>query len=541
MKYKKNDAFYLSAFVAVAIFATIVFAFSSIWHVEKNLKQLAIRQGAFTTETLLKNFISVFTDRNAFEELIYNRIVKTAELIKGSMRNGKIGKQLKFAIDRGIIDEAIYTSESGKQYIIAKGYYMKRFSYLHPMLFFIYQNRLNTVLSKLKRGKYIIIGKQLFSKMAVSPITYVEHLAAGGYLLITSNPKKLKTLSFKSALNLIFDKLKSDRRINNILFFSIDGNLIKRLRNAKFPNEDLKAPYSLIKIGGFYHLVSYNIVRLNNKIVGYMGIDLKEIELSKVIKLEKLYTVIISLMLIIAATIIIVVIYVLRKKNIDEVIGLKEDIERMSRSEALDSLAASLAHEIRNPLNAISLMVQAASKRKELPKGNAMLIKEEINRLNKLVTDFLSFSKIKVIKKEAIALSKFLDDTADIFRVSAGEQEIEIITNAPDYNVMIDKNLTRQAIENLILNAIEASNRKSRIVLSGKVASKEVVITVTDDGAGMDEHTISHALDPYFTTKQSGTGLGLPAVSKIVYILGGSMHIDSKLDKGTTITMRIPQ
>ncbi len=71
--------------------------------------------------------------------------------------------------------------------------------------------------------------------------------------------------------------------------------------------------------------------------------------------------------------------------------------------------------------------------------------------------------------------------------------------------------------------------------------SKELVITVTDNGTGMDEYTISHALDPYFTTKQNGTGLGLPAVSKIVYIAGGSIHIDSKLGKGTTIAIRMPQ
>lgn len=541
MNYKRNDALYLSAFVAVAISATIVFAFSSIWHVEKNLKQLAVKQGAFTSETLLKNFVSTFTDRKSFEELIYRGIIKEAELLKKFIREGKVGKGLEYAIDSDIIDEAIYTSETGKQYIIVKGYYMKRFSSLHPMLFFMYQNHLNNALSNLKRGEYKIIGKPLFSKMAISPISYIEHLANGGYLLITSNPKKLETIGFGSALNLIFDKLRSDQRINNILFFNINGDLIKRLRDTKFPGENIKAPYSLVKIGGFYHLISYNIVRLNGKIVGYMGIDLKETELSKVIKLEKLYTAIISLMLIAAATIIIAVIYVLRKRNMDEVIGLKRDIERMNRSEALDSLAASLAHEIRNPLNAISLMVQAASKREELPKGNAVLLKEEITRLNKLVTEFLSFSKIKKIKKENIVLSKFLHDTADIFRASTEKKEIRIITDAPDYDVVIDKDLTRQATENIILNAIEASNRKSKIILSGKIVSKELVIAVTDNGIGMDEYTISHALDPYFTTKQNGTGLGLPAVSKIVYIAGGSIHIDSKLGKGTTIVIRMPQ
>ncbi|HDH10295.1 MAG TPA: HAMP domain-containing histidine kinase [Deltaproteobacteria bacterium] len=541
MRYQENDTFYLSAFVAVAVFATIIFAFSSIWHVEKNLKNLAIKQGAFTSETLLKNFVSAFADRKFFEKLIYMRIIKTARLLKRLIQEGKNSRQLKLVIDKNIIDQAVYISKTGKYYVIVNNGLMNQLSLKYPMLFFMYQNHLNNALSNLKKGEYKIVGEPRFSKTAIAPINYIEHFPDGGYLLITLNSKKLALLNFRNALDLIFDKLKSDKRINNILFFNVNGSLIKRLRKKSFPDEEIGAPYSLLKIGDIYHLISRNIVRLNGKIVGYLSIDLKEIELSRVIKLEKLYTAIISIMLIFAATIIITVIYALRKKSMEEIVGLKKDIEKMKRSEALNTLAASLAHEIRNPLNAISLMVQAASKRKEVTSSGAILIKEEINRLNKLVTDFLSFSKIQKIEKRIISLLKFLNDTVDIFRETAEKKEVKIIVDSTENEIAIDVNMTRQAIENLILNAIDASKPKSTIKLSGKIVSKELIISITDKGIGMDEDTLSHALDPYFTTKQNGTGLGLPTVSKIVYIMGGTIHIDSKIGKGTTAVIRIPQ
>lgn len=541
MKYKENDTFYLSAFVAVAISATIIFAFSSIWHVEKNLKDLAIKQGIFTSETLLKNFVSTFADRKFFEKLIYRKIIRTADLLKKLILKGQNNRQLKHVIDRDLVDRVIYISGTGKYYTIIDGRFMNRFSLKYPMLFFMYQNRLKNILMSLNKGKYRIVGNLRFSKKIILPISYVEHLTSGGYLIITLNPKDLEIINFRSALNLIFDKLRSDNRIANIVFFNINGNVIKRLRNKKMFGEDAEYPYKLAKIDGIYHLISYNIVRLNGKIAGYLGIDLKETELSRLIKLERLYTAIITFMLIVAATVIISFIYVLRKKNMEKIISLKKDLERMKRSEALNTLAASLAHEIRNPLNAISLMVQAASMQKKLQKDNVILIREEINRLNKLVTDFLSFSKIQKVRKEVVSFSKFLNDTAGIFKETVERKAIKINIDAPKSNILIDKDLTRQIIENLIINAIDASDAGAKIVLSGKISSKELIISVIDNGIGMDENTLSHALDPYFTTKQNGTGLGLPTVSKIVYILGGTIHIDSKPGKGTTVTIRIAQ
>jgi len=541
VKYKENDTFYLSAFVAVAISATIIFAFSSIWHVEKNLKDLAIKQGIFTSETLLKNFVSTFADRKFFEELIYRKIIRTADLLKKLILKGQNNRQLKHVIDKNLVDRVIYISGTGKYYTIIDGRFMNRFSLKYPMLFLMYQNRLKSILISLNKGKYRIVGNLRFSKKIILPISYVEHLTSGGYLIITLNPKDLEIINFRSALNLIFDKLKSDNRIANIVFFNINGNVIKQLRNKKLFDEDAEYPYKLVKIDGIYHLISYNIVRLNGKIAGYLGIDLKETELSRLIKLERLYTAIITFMLIVAATVIISFIYVLRKKNMEKIIGLKKDLERMKRSEALNTLAASLAHEIRNPLNAISLMVQAASMQKKLQKDNVILIREEINRLNKLVTDFLSFSKIKKVQKEVVSFSKFLNDTAGIFKETVERKAIKINIDAPKSNILIDKDLTRQIIENLIINAVDASDAGAKIVLSGKISSKELIISVIDNGIGMDENTLSHALDPYFTTKQNGTGLGLPTVSKIVYILGGTIHIDSKPGKGTTVTIRIAQ
>jgi len=102
------------------------------------LKNLAIKQGAFTSETLLKNFVSAFADRKFFEKLIYRRIIKTARLLKRLIREGKNSRQLKLVIDRNIIDQAVYISKTGKYYVIVNNGLMNQLSLKYPMLIMLY-------------------------------------------------------------------------------------------------------------------------------------------------------------------------------------------------------------------------------------------------------------------------------------------------------------------------------------------------------------------------------------------------------------------
>lgn len=225
---------------------------------------------------------------------------------------------------------------------------------------------------------------------------------------------------------------------------------------------------------------------------------------------------------------------------------VQEELFRKRQLASVGELAGSIAHEVRNPL-AIIRNAASSLKRPVLgPEDKSTLfgiIEEEITRLNNLVAELLRYARPVDVHREAVALSDVLKSVSE---QSDAPQRVEVrIPSDPDLEtVWADANLLRLALSNLVENALQASPSDGLVTMT---ASADVVhgapgvkIQIADHGHGMDSETCRRAGDPFFSTRPSGTGLGLPIAGRIAEAHGGDISLKSAPGDGTTVTVRIP-
>lgn len=232
-------------------------------------------------------------------------------------------------------------------------------------------------------------------------------------------------------------------------------------------------------------------------------------------------------------------------------VTLKETQRYLNESEKLASIgkmAAMMAHEIRNPLGAISNSVGVLKKYSLRPEESAellSLVEDEMERLNKLTEDFLSFAKPSHLRKNETNLNALLAETLSLLNAEKTNSR-EIIFQksfAPDIPLlMLDRNNIKQVFINILMNSVQAMPQGGVITIQTgyKKAEDEVEITFSDTGNGMSEDVLSMVFQPFYTTKDKGLGLGLNIVYKIVKGHGGYILLSSKEGEGTQMKLSFP-
>lgn len=232
---------------------------------------------------------------------------------------------------------------------------------------------------------------------------------------------------------------------------------------------------------------------------------------------------------------------------------LEERLHFAERSTALGRLASAVAHEIRNPLNYINLSIDHVrerlqpedERRKEEFDRILGSVKSEISRLNRLVGDFLSFGKPMRLHPRACVLEQVIAEVAALVDHKAKDQGIVLDFSAEPGlpEVFADPELLKTCLLNLMINAVDAMPQggELRVTLAkAEEAPDHVVIAVSDNGQGMTPEDVRTAFEPYFSTKETGLGLGLALTHKIVTDHGGTITLESATGKGTTATIRLP-
>ena len=226
----------------------------------------------------------------------------------------------------------------------------------------------------------------------------------------------------------------------------------------------------------------------------------------------------------------------------------------LHRSESLASLttvAAGVAHEIKNPLASIGIHLQLLRKAFERKKQLTLIdsaryldvIDEEIERLNSIVVDFLFAVRPMDVRLRLEHINRIVEDVCSFVSYELSEYHIKVVTDLADYlpKLRVDENLIKQVLLNIVKNAMSAMEEKGGI-LSVRTRNRgdNVVIMIEDNGCGMDENTVGKIFEPYFTTKETGSGLGLTMVFKVMKEHGGDIHVKSVVKKGTTFTLILP-
>jgi two-component system sensor histidine kinase HydH len=236
--------------------------------------------------------------------------------------------------------------------------------------------------------------------------------------------------------------------------------------------------------------------------------------------------------------------------DITELKKYEEEAKRAERLSTLGNLAAGVAHEIRNPLNAISIAAQrlknefVPEKDQQEYQNFTQTILKEIKRLDQTINQFLSLAKAQKLNLVPTEICSFLSEVASLMGIEAKEKGIAIEKDIISGNLQIrmDRDEMKKALVNIILNSIQAMSSGGKINLSGMQDSsgKEYVIKVIDNGPGIPEENLSKIFQPYFTTKEKGTGLGLAIAYRIVNDHKGKIEVESEAGKGTTFTIRLP-
>jgi signal transduction histidine kinase len=238
-------------------------------------------------------------------------------------------------------------------------------------------------------------------------------------------------------------------------------------------------------------------------------------------------------------------------RMVEGIVKLEETQKRVERSEVAGQLAARMAHEIKNPLNSIGLIVDYLGDRfRPVNESDQMKfgelsdnIKTELARLNDIVERFLRFAKPAVASKRPVDVARLVEETLAFIRPEAERQGVHLGTHLGNGipKVEGDYSQLRQALLNLFINALQAMPEGGDIDVNASVSSgNQIKIVVTDSGCGIAQESLSKLFDPYFTTKIRGFGLGLTIVERIVQEHGGTIHVASEQGKGASFTIKLP-
>jgi two-component system sensor histidine kinase HydH len=233
-------------------------------------------------------------------------------------------------------------------------------------------------------------------------------------------------------------------------------------------------------------------------------------------------------------------------RDLREVRRLEEQVRRQEKLAAIGGLAAGVAHEIRNPLSSIKgLATFFASQFRDGTEARqaAGVMIQEVDRLNRAISELLDFARPSDIKIEPVDISRLLNRSIQLIQQDAASRRIEISVDvAPDIcAARVDPDRLTQCLLNIYLNAIEAMPDGGSLNVQCTVQDRRIIhIAISDTGSGIAADQLNHIFDPYFTTKNKGTGLGLAIVHKIVEAHHGRIHVHSTPGKGTTMTVQIP-
>ncbi|HZY73557.1 MAG TPA: ATP-binding protein [Edaphobacter sp.] len=218
----------------------------------------------------------------------------------------------------------------------------------------------------------------------------------------------------------------------------------------------------------------------------------------------------------------------------------------------LAELAGGFIHEIKNHLSTLNLNLQLLAEDFQNPQTQrerraltrVQRLQPECQRLVDLSNDFLRFAKLKDIPLEPGDLGKLVGEMIDFFTPTARAANIEIKSFLPADlpALLLNKEMFRQALLNLMLNAVQAMPNGGELTIQASAENQHVVLSLIDTGSGIPPDVLPKIFRPFFSTKSKtgGTGLGLPTTQKIIAAHGGSIDVQSDVGKGTKFTIRLP-
>jgi len=220
----------------------------------------------------------------------------------------------------------------------------------------------------------------------------------------------------------------------------------------------------------------------------------------------------------------------------------QREIQKQNQLKSVATLAAGMAHEIKNPLTSIKTFAEYLPQRYDDPEFREKfkrIVVDEVDRVNNIVKQLLEFSKPRELELKATPIVSILDDTLNLLNSNLLKNKIEVIKNyKANSSPLVDKNQLRQAFLNIFLNSIHAMPNGGVLTVStSQTVDSRSLVSIKDTGSGIPKENLPHVFDPFYSTKEEGTGLGLSIVHGIITKHGGKIKVESEEKRGTTISV----
>ncbi len=236
-----------------------------------------------------------------------------------------------------------------------------------------------------------------------------------------------------------------------------------------------------------------------------------------------------------------------KSKIEQDVIRLEQINRQQEKQAAVGTLAAGLAHEIRNPLNAIGILAQRLKRQSgsshqddEIAEMSATMV-AEIKRLNQILEDFLSYSRPTPLKFSQFDLQEIFSRLELLFDEQARKKRVELVfPDKGDFTIKGDPEYLKQALANIVRNGLEATPTGGRVTITADTIKTELHLTITDTGHGIPDEEIARIFDLFYTTREEGNGIGLAVTHKIISDHNGTIEVTSEPGKGTSFHIILP-
>ena len=368
--------------------------------------------------------------------------------------------------------------------------------------------------------------------------------------------------SFKVDMVNIYD-------LANIISYSFNSELIgiKNAGGAGYKNAiSGRSTFQLIQRGNFWEnilgipkeikLKTIAPLRAEKRLAGISGPVLGVIEIVQDLSDEyktifkfQIFVVITSAV-VMGALLLVLIFVVKRGENIIQQRALErrkleEQLSRAQHLSSLGEMAAGISHEIRNPLGIISSAAELLKKKiADVDPNNTIpnVIVEETGRLNNIITDFINYARPKTPNLSPSHVDEVIEKNLNFLDTQLSEKGYRVSknfeNNLPD--IMADSAMLYQAFLNILINAMQAMPEGGEIRVNVRANNNIIIITFDDDGEGIPDDILTRVWEPFFTTKEKGTGLGLGIVKNIIEAHGGDIHIRNKSERGVRVIIELP-
>jgi signal transduction histidine kinase len=362
-------------------------------------------------------------------------------------------------------------------------------------------------------------------------------------------PGEQNTLAYIHFQNLI-SSIRQENSLQSILLFSPSGDILvaspelisvqtrSSLANTPQFVQVKKGEYSVSEIeshAGEQFMSAFGPIRdTDGFVIGVHAIEARANYFEVLVSLKRRLLVFSLLNFMLILLIALGLFRAIRKT-----IRFETEIKDQEHLVQLGQMAATVAHEVRNPLGIIEGTNDVIKKKYKVDDDDIFTyIPKEIERLKILIENFLRFSRTPKLQ---IADFK-LENLYDRLKLGLSSEELSrlIIHNNPEFTLHSDENLLEQALLNITRNSFQATKQKGSVIIDTDLTRNQCIIRVHDTGNGIRSEDFEHIFTPFFTTRESGNGLGLAISKRLIGQLGGTIDISSVYNSGTTVTIRLP-